>query len=249
MDSLHRALSDFGRHLRDPHHVRRPAGISARSAEVYAELLFNNLSSFLDACFPVSRSVLGEVRWRRLERRFFRDWPCRTPLFHEIPKEFLDFLATLGPSAMLPMWFAQLAHYEWAELSVDTMDRAMPACRADGDLMAGRVVANPVALNLAYDWPVHRIGPDYRPRRRQPTRLAIFRDRLDTVRFTLLTPASARLLELLSAASGNGGLTGEEAVLKLAGELGHPAPERLLAFGAEEIRALHRIGLLLGIEP
>ena len=34
---------DLARHLRDPHHTRRPAGVPARRMAVYNELLFNNI--------------------------------------------------------------------------------------------------------------------------------------------------------------------------------------------------------------
>ena len=83
---------DFGQHLRDPHHRPRPAGIGARPAGVYAELLFNNLRGFLDACYPVTRATLGPQRWQRLMRAFFREARCQSPWFREIPKAFLDWL-------------------------------------------------------------------------------------------------------------------------------------------------------------
>ena len=56
----------FARHIRDPHHTPRPAGVPARRMAVYNELLFNNITGFLDACFPVCRKLIGEKRWRRL---------------------------------------------------------------------------------------------------------------------------------------------------------------------------------------
>ena len=68
---------DFGRHLRDPHHAPRPAGLPARRVAAYNELLFNNICGFLDACFPVSRELLGESRWRRLKLSF--------PQYHRRP--------------------------------------------------------------------------------------------------------------------------------------------------------------------
>jgi uncharacterized protein (UPF0276 family) len=42
----------FGRHLRDPRGRERPAGVPARRAGLYRELLRNNLEGFLLACFP-----------------------------------------------------------------------------------------------------------------------------------------------------------------------------------------------------
>jgi hypothetical protein len=243
MTGLQQTLTDFGRHLRDPHHTRRPAGLPARPVAIYGELLFNNLAGCLDACFPVSHQMLGDARWRRLERRHFRDWPSQTPLFREIPQEFLAFLAEHGTTCRLPAWFAELAHYEWAELAVDQMDCPPVAHRSNGDLMQETIVTNPAVMNLAYRWPVHLIGPDYRPRRPQTTCLAVYRDRAEQVQFTLLKPATARLLSLLSA----GNLSGRQALLQLAEELGAPEPEQLMALGEEEIHALQRKGLVLGV--
>ena len=68
---------EFGRYLRDPHHVARPPGLPARRAGIYRDLVFNNLCGFVDTCFPVCRSLLGEPRWRRLCRtreRLRRCW-------------------------------------------------------------------------------------------------------------------------------------------------------------------------------
>ena len=166
----------FAGHLRDPHHTPRPAGVAARRMAVYNELLFNNICGFVDACFPVSRAIVGDKRWRRLCRTFYRDWPLHTPWFREIPREFARYLAEGDIRQPLPAWLAELAHYEWAELAVDVMDCAIPAHDPAGDLLAGPVALNPALLNLAYAWPVHRIGPDYRPRKPQPTHLVVYRD-------------------------------------------------------------------------
>jgi hypothetical protein len=69
--------------------------------------------------------LLGEQRWRRLNRTFYRDWPLHTPWFREIPREFVRYLAEARHHASLcPAWLAELAHYEWAELAVDVMDCA-----------------------------------------------------------------------------------------------------------------------------
>ena len=43
------------------------------------------------------------------------------------------------------------------------MDVAPPPVDAAGDLLAGVPVVNPAALQLAFEWPVHRIGPASRP--------------------------------------------------------------------------------------
>lgn len=237
--------SAFADHLRDPAHVARPAGIPARRAAVYQELVFNNLCGFVDSCFPVSRAVLGEARWRRLCRTFLRDWPLHTPWFRDIPREFARYLAEAPIATPLPAWLPELAHYEWVELAVDISDAPVPAHDPDGDLLAGRVVLNPTLMNLAYAWPVQRIGPDYRPRQPQPTHLVVYRDADDRVRFSEVTPVTGRLLDLFASET----LSGRQAILRLAEELKHPDPGQWIGFGAALLADLRQQGILLGSQP
>ena len=217
----------FASHLRDPHRVARPAGVAQRGAGVYRELVFNNLCAFVDNCFPVCRRLLGEARWRRLCRSFQRDWPLHTPWFREIPREFVRYLAEAKIAQPLPAWFAELAHYEWAELAVDLMETPEIAADPAGDLMARTIVINPALMQLAYAWPVHRIGPDYRPRKRQPTQVVVYRDAADAVRFCIVNPVTGRLIALLAA----GPLSGRQAIERIGAELQHPDPAQLLVFG------------------
>ncbi|MBU3695468.1 DUF2063 domain-containing protein [Dechloromonas sp.] len=233
---------DFGRHLRNPHHAPRPAGLPARRVAAYNELLFNNICGFLDACFPVCRELLGESRWRRLNRTFYRDWPLHTPWFREIPREFVRYLADADIATARPRWLAELAHYEWAELAVDIMDAPLPEHDPTGDLMLGRPVLNPARLDLSYNWPVHRIGTDYRPQRPQATQLVVYRDADLAVQFTEINPVTAHLLALLVP----GQLTGEAALTQIATALQHPDPAQVLAFGRDLLNDLHRQGIILG---
>lgn len=235
----------FARHIRDPRRAPRPAGVPARRMGIYNELLFNHFSGFLDTCFPVCRSVIGPVRWQKLLRGCFRDWQCTTPWFREIPREFIDYLVSDLQTQPLPPWFAELAHYEWAELAVDVMEVAEVAVAADGDLIAGMPVVNPTLMNLAYQWPVHRIGPDYRPRKPQPTQLLVFRDADDVVQFSETNPATARLLALLAG----GGLSGRAASLQLAAEMQHPQPERIVQHARGILADLQQQGVIIGVQP
>ncbi|MEW6165480.1 MAG: putative DNA-binding domain-containing protein [Pseudomonadota bacterium] len=231
---------DFGRHLRDPRAAARPAGVPRRRMAIYHELLFNNLTGFLDACYPVTRSVLGEARWRRLDRAFFREARCRTPYFREIPREFLEWLA--ASEIKLPPWLRELAHYEWVELALDVMEAHAPDHDPAGDLLAGVPVPAPALLNLAYAWPVHRIGPTWRPRKPRLTHLLVYRDADDAVRFIELNPVAARLVALLQ----EGARTGRDACLDVAREIGHADAEAILWHGAVLLEELRTAGAMLG---
>lgn len=232
----------FARHIRDPRGVARPAGVPARRMAVYNELLYNNLEGFLLACFPVSRQILGERRWPRLVRAFFREARCHTPYFREIPREFVRWLLDGGAPLPLPPWLGELAHYEWAELAVDVMETQPAVCDPDGDLLAQTPVLAPALMNLSYRWPVQRISPEWRPRKAVATHLLVYRDADDDVQFMALNPVSARLVALLQ----EGGRSGREAALVIAGELAHPQPESVVAHAAQVLENLRAAEAIVG---
>jgi hypothetical protein len=45
----------FAARLRDPRANPRPAGVPPRRMRAYEELLYNNIESFVGACFPISK--------------------------------------------------------------------------------------------------------------------------------------------------------------------------------------------------
>jgi len=212
--------------------------------KVYNELLYNNTESFLLGCFPVLRRCLGERRWNRLVREFFRVHRSHTPYFRQIPEEFLQFLQNeWSRPDDYPEWLLELAHYEWIELALGVSNREPEvAVDPDGDLLAGVPVLNPVLANLAYAWPVQRIRPRARLKP-ETTCLLLFRDADDTVRFSALNPFSARLIALLEA----GGKTGREALLQVAEESGHPDPDAVVAGGVALLAGLRAQGAILGV--
>ena len=232
---------DLAQHLRDPHHTRRPSGVPARRMAVYNELLFNNICSFVDSCFPVCRQMLGEGPWRRLCRTFYRDWPSHTPWFREIPREFVRYLSEHAIAQPLPRWLADLAHYEWTELVVDVMDVSLPAHDPRGDLMQAPVLLNPARIDVVSEWPVHRMGPNWQTRKPEPTFLVVFRDAHHEVKFTEINAVTAHVITLLDS-----GLTGQQTFAQLAHEMGHPDPDALQGFGQQLLISLREQGVLLG---
>lgn len=235
----------FAAYLRQAPRAAPPPGVPARRAGVYRELVFANISGILDAAFPVCRTVLGERRWRRLNRTFLRDWPLHSPWFREIPAEFAHYLREGRIALARPAWLADLAHYEWLELAVDVMDvpDGAPAEVSTDELLTRPLLLNPSLRLFSSAWPVHLIGPEWRPSRPRETHLAIHRDASGAVRFTELNALTARLLGYLAEPER----TGRSAVLQLAEELAHPDPERLLAFAGELVHGLCDQGLIVGV--
>lgn len=237
----------FARHLRAPEVQAPPAGVPARRMQVYARLVFNNLESTLAACYPVCKKVLGQRRWRSLVRQFMAQHRCSTPLFRQIPEEFLRYLEAAGAHELrLPPYLYSLAHYEWIELALalaDVEDEAV----AQGDLMAGVPALVAALALLSYPYPVHRISPRCKPAQAlpAPVHLLVFRDAAGVVHFIELNAVSAHLLQLLQ----QGTLRGAEALQRLADEWPQLERAAVLRHGCDILLELSRQGAIAGVRP
>jgi len=250
-ERLRRAQFEFAAHIRDPEHAPAPAGIEDRRMAIYRELFFNNVRDLLGRSFPVLRELLGEQGWDAMVRDWLIRHRAQTPLFLELPQEFLRYLLEeREPAANEAPFLAELAHYEWVELalSIDEREPELHGVEPQGDLLAGCPVLSPLAWSLAYAWPVHRIGPDFRPTvlPAEPTRLVVYRDRRDRVGFLEVNQVTARLLELLGAETLPRP-TGRECLLRIATELSHPNPAAVVAGGAEILAELRARDVVIGV--
>jgi uncharacterized protein len=249
-ERLRRAQLEFAAHIRDPARAPAPAGIEDRRMAIYRDLFFNNVRDLLGRSFPVLKSLLGEEAWSSMVRDWLVRHRAQTPLFLELPQEFLQYLfEERAPGDDEPPYLAELAHYEWVELalSIDEREPDLPGVDPHGDVLEGRPVLSPLAWSLAYAWPVHRISPDFRPVAAppEPTRLVVFRDRNDRVGFLEINLVTARLLELLGKVDSPRP-TGRACLLQIAAELSHPQPDVVVAGGATILSELRARDVLLG---
>ena len=246
MPDLRQQQSAFAAYLRDPAANPPPPGIEPRRMAIYRDLFFNNIAGLLAANFPVIRRTLGEDAWRALVRRFYSTHRSRTPLFPELAREFIRFLEQ-APDPGDPPWLRELAHYEWIELAVQIDDSPVPAHDPAGDLLDGIPVLSPWIRALAYDWPVHTIGPDHVPPAAPgaPTLLLVRRDGDGSARFAAISPLVYRLLELL----GEGGHSGRARLQALAAEAGVEADAGFLAQGATMLERMRAEGTIKGTVP
>ncbi len=239
--------SAFAARIRDPRAAPRPPGAPDRRMRVYEELLYNNLEGFLLAGYPIARQLLGARAWKQTVRRFFAEHRCHSPLFRDIPKAFLDWMETRHAELFPDLPFLpEFMHYEWLELSVSvTPEESDPAAvEPDGDLLAGRPALNPSARLACYRYPVHRIGPRFEPGAPdgQTWCYLLHRDEKDDVRFTVLNPVAARLVELIREARPRG----REALARIAAESNLPHSGSLMEAGHQLLRELRQSGALLG---
>ncbi|WP_242112145.1 HvfC family RiPP maturation protein [Luteimonas aquatica] len=253
MNVLPQQQDALAAYIRDPDRVPPPPGIEPRRLKIYRELFFNNIAGLLAGNFPVLRRIYGETGWTGLVRAFYRDHGCRTPLFPELPREFLRYLeareagtAPADPERADPPWLRELAHYEWVELALQISEAAADiAHEAGGDLLAGQPVLSPLAWPLAYAWPVNRIGPDHLPDAppAQPTLLLLRRERDGKVSFHALSPLTYRLLQRLDLEPT---LSGREQLRALAAEAGAQDIEAFEREGAAMLARLREEGTVLG---
>jgi hypothetical protein len=237
----------FTAHLRDPKTNPAPAGIEDRRMDIYRDLVFSNVEMFLSANFPVIRNLYNDAEWNVMTRDFLREHQCHTPLFPEFGREFLRYVEfRQQQSRNDPPFLLELAHYEWAELalSLDENDIADVPHNPDGDPATGIPVVSPLACVLAYRYPVHLIGPDFRPDEppAEPTVLLLVRGRDDEVRFNEINALTAMLLERLQQNNGQSGMQCLDALLTDQGITDSAVRDA----GADALRQLRACDAVLG---
>lgn len=238
----------FTAHIRDPENVKAPEGIEDRRMGIYRELFYNNIEGFISGGFPVIRSIYNDEDWGNMVREFFAHHKSQTPLFLEISQEFLAYLQDeREPQAEDPAGLLELAHYEWVELALHVSDETieMTSIDSNGDLLETHPVLSALAWPLVYQFPVHKMGPDYLPDEtpQQPTYLVVYRNRNDEVKFMELNPVTARLINLLQE---DDVLSGRAAIEQITQEMDHPNPELVLEGGLAALHELQEHGIILG---
>jgi hypothetical protein len=223
----------FSAYIRDPQNNARPEGIEQRRMKIYQELFYNNIEGFVSNAFPVLREITSDEKWHRMVRDFMAHHKSKTPLFHEIAREFLSYLESERDTSNDPVFIKELAHYEWVELAVSVMDAedATVSDSARQQALNHKFNTADLAWPLAYHYPVQHISPSFQPEQANetPVFLLVYRDKNDKVTFMELNPVSARLIDLL-----NEDMQAIEAAQQIATELNHPQPEVVID-GAKQL--------------
>ena len=240
----------FAAHIRDPQHQPPPADVEDRRMAIYRELFYNNIEGFLSNTFPVLRALHDDERWHAMVRDYFSQHHSQTPLFLEIPREFLAWLENVHSrySAEMPFLY-ELAHYEWVELALSISEETCVRDDLDpiSDFLTEIPVLSPLAWHLSYHYPVHEISPDNQPQRPGDalTHLVVYRDRVDDMGFLLINPVTKRLLEIIDEDNNE---TGEKLLLRIATEMSHPQAEVVVNGGIEILRGLAEKDIILGVK-
>lgn len=242
----------YGQYLRQPSTIKRPKNIPARASKIYEELFFNNICGFINNCFPVAKSLFTNDEWLTLSRSFFCDWRCHTPYFSEIPKEFVHYIQQGQHPLNNYLWLCELVEYEWLELEVD-ISNAVPLAR---HLLHNKATtpetidtntqlyANPTLRNRSFEWPVHRICPEFIPVTPEATFLAVYRDKNHRVQFMAMNAITYALLEIIISKP----CSAQNALEQLAQAINHPEPAQILAFGQPIIEDFLQRGMLVSTQ-
>ena len=230
---------EFTAHIRNPKSNKKPAQVDDARMAVYREIVFNNILNSVSICFPVCVQVLGERDWEKLVRQFFAKHQAQTPIFREIPQQFLQFLNTVKN---LPIYFEQLAHYEWVELAVNSQPTTSPKLSKTPDFLNEKPVLAPANKLLQYDYAVHKISARHKLKTSAKTYLLVFRNLENKVKFIELNPVTFQLLKLI----GENNITGKQALMRLAEDMQHSDANAVIQFGLEILQDLANQQAIIG---
>lgn len=238
----------FAQCIRDPQHTACPSDVEPRRMAIYQELLYNNVEGFIAHCFPKVRELYADEQWHALIRDYFCQHRAITPMFLEMPREFLKFLQNeRTPQPDDPLFLYELAHFEWRELALDLAPQEIDlnGVNESADLLQGIPVVSPLLFVDEYHFPVHLISPELVPTQAdaQLTYLLRYRDRHDSVHTLEINALTVHLLQQLTE---NVSLTGLAILENLATQLQHPQPEQIIRFGAQLLEDLRARDIVLG---
>ncbi len=193
---------EFSRQLRAQDEEFTLPGISQHAAQIYRDLVFNNLRGFIDRCFPVAQTLISGETWHNLVVDFFKKSPCQSPVFNEIPYAFVNYVYENHLILTSKPWLGDLLHYEWLELFVDLHTESVIPCH-DGYRVDMPLRLNPTLMNQTYNWPVQDICTEHIPTHPSPTHLLVFRNSQNQVQFMEINPMTSSLLNILEQHPGS----------------------------------------------
>ncbi len=228
----------FAAYIRDPQHNPKPVDVAEPRMAMYRSLFFNNIEGFLSGNFPVLCTLLDDQQWLDLVQDFYAKHPCQSPYFLQIPAEFLAYLQHERQCEDDLPFMLELAHYEWVEMALATSEQQVVTDDKHLDELLNYAIAlSPLAWPLAYQYPVHKIGPDFLPLAApaQPTFIVVYRDANDDVNFIEITTLTYRLLELIQAQEA---IITADCLQQLAVESQHPNPDLIISAGLDILKSL-----------
>jgi uncharacterized protein len=242
-----RKQAEFSAYIRDPLNSPIPDDVKKQRMQMYRELFFNNINSFLTTNFPVLREIIDEQAWQDLVQDFFSKHPCKTPYFTEIPEEFIGYLQNeRSGNAADPPFMLELAHYEWVEMALSIAKDELPV--KDEAFIKNpyvcRIRLSALAWPLAYEFPVQKISPVFQPTEKGelPTYLVVHRNRDLRVKFLEITALTFRLLQIIQESQV---IAGQACLEKIIQEAPHLESDVLINGGMEILKNMAEQEIIL----
>ena len=232
---------EFAAYIRHPERNPLPSGVDERRMRIYARLFYNNIESYLADTLRVFRKTVGDDCWHDLVRDFLYRHRAESPYYMRLAEEFLDYLKNTADASSLPPFGVELCHFETVRAALRSAPDAVDIVFDDEAVDIDETLAlSPLAWPLRYDYPVQRIGPEFKPTEPppNPTFLIGCRDRTDKVRFIASNAPTLRLLQLID--EGN---DCRAALTKIGAELGMSF-DRATGFGMATLNRLHGLDVL-----
>ncbi|KUM54618.1 HvfC family RiPP maturation protein [Rheinheimera sp. EpRS3] len=247
--TLEQQLLCLAHYVRDPAGSAAPPGMEPRRLAVYRRLFYGNIEAMLASGFPVLCASLGSADWHRLVQDFYAHYCSQTPLFTELASEFALYLEPgvteqgVAERLKLPLWLAELAHYEQVETVLLLSNAQHSAVNPETELLDTVLVLSELAWPLAYQWPVCDIGLGYlsEPPLPEPTLLLAQRKADHKVHFSRLAPLAYTLLISVQQQQW----TGRQHLAALADSMG-VALEAVLPAGKALLEQLHQQAVISG---
>lgn len=245
---VHQSRLELCAYIRSPSEELKPHGQEARRLAIYERLFYKNLNRFVESAFPLLRGYYTDDRWVHLTRAFLREHRCQTPYFREISREFLLYLQDgYDYSNQDPPFMLELAHYEWAVLTLGFAPQEIPTDGIDpnGDLLSACPRLSPLLCSLHYTYPVHEVNAQAQPIEPEPNGvyLMLCRDREDQIRLLQGNIVTARLL----AHVADGAMSGEQSLRAVVEELGRSDADAVVENGRQFLERLREMDMILGV--
>lgn len=198
--NLKEQQQQFAQHIRDG----VPGGLGAISPErmaVYRRLFWGNIEGYLSKILCQTAACVGEERWQKLLQKFFAEAEMTSPIYRDLPAEFIAWASGQITVGFPPYWL-ELAHFEALQTALVFVPDVMAPTWLQPCAVAG------------YSYPVHQwqAGVVLQP---GASFVAVYRTAEDKVKWLVLTPVQARFVELAQQT----GLSLDEVTAQLKREL------------------------------
>lgn len=171
-------------------------GVRATHVIQYRRLVYNVVNDMLQSAYPLTRDLLGEDDWEELVQTFFSLHACQSPQVWYMPKELYEYVIQEEHPLLIKYPFlGELLQLEWLEIALFMMEDKPVADSPNGD----QLVLNPEHELLHFQYPVHvKEARSIVAGDKGDYFLVMFREpATGDVRFMQLSPALARMIELL----------------------------------------------------